>query len=284
MKDIIFKQQKGFTLIEIAIVLMIVTILLGYTVAMFPIQQELKHYRQAESEMKEILDNLVAFAQVNGRLPCPDTNGDINATTVVGVIDGLEDDDDLIDNVTSLAGTDGLIDDCKAYFGYLPRATIGISGDIDLQGRLLDPWGEPYLYAVSEANNDTDSDATTAAAIDVVSPNGIQEEGLSNNLQLDLYICTDSDTLGNDLTCADVSGNSVIENVAAVIISTGKDKNQVASNIQAENVDDLHDGGNDKVYIFSTRNDTTSTEYDDVVRWLSPNLLYSKMIEAERLP
>lgn len=284
MKGIIFKRQKGFTLIEIAIVLMIVTILLGYTVAMFPIQQELKQYRQAESDMNKILDNLIAFAQVNGRLPCPDTDGDINATTVNGVIDGLEDDDDLIDNSTSLAGADGIIDDCKAYFGYLPRATLGISGDLDSQGRLLDPWGEPYYYAVSEANNDTDSDATTAAAIDLISPNGIQEEGLSNNLQFDLNICTDSDTLGNDLTCSDVSGTSVIDGVTAVIISTGKDKNQVASNIQAENVDDLHDGGSDKVYIDSTRNDTTNAEYDDVVRWLSPNFLFSKMIEAERLP
>jgi len=33
--------QSGFTLVEIAIVLLIVTILLGYTVALFPRQQQL---------------------------------------------------------------------------------------------------------------------------------------------------------------------------------------------------------------------------------------------------
>ena len=37
--------NAGFTLVEIAIVLLIVTILLGYTVALFPRQQELKQYR-----------------------------------------------------------------------------------------------------------------------------------------------------------------------------------------------------------------------------------------------
>ena len=41
-------NQTGFTLIEIAIVLLIVTILLGYTVALFPRQQELKQYRAVE--------------------------------------------------------------------------------------------------------------------------------------------------------------------------------------------------------------------------------------------
>ena len=73
--------QQGFTLIEIAIVLLIVTILLGYTIAMFPIQQELKQYRKANAEMEEIIDSLIAFAQINGRLPCPDTDqsgGDVD--------------------------------------------------------------------------------------------------------------------------------------------------------------------------------------------------------------
>ncbi len=69
-------HQTGFTLIEIAIVLVIVTVLLGYTVAMFPIQQELKQYRSAEIEMNGIISHLVAFAQINGRLPCPDSDGD----------------------------------------------------------------------------------------------------------------------------------------------------------------------------------------------------------------
>ena len=49
-------RQRGFTLIEIAIVLLIVSILLGYTIAFFPIQQELKQYRQANAEMEEIID------------------------------------------------------------------------------------------------------------------------------------------------------------------------------------------------------------------------------------
>ena len=65
--------QQGFTLIEIAIVLLIVTILLGYTVALFPRQQELKQYRAVNAEMDRVIEAIVGFAQVNGRLPCPAT-------------------------------------------------------------------------------------------------------------------------------------------------------------------------------------------------------------------
>jgi prepilin-type N-terminal cleavage/methylation domain-containing protein len=37
-------SESGFTLVEIAIVLLVVAVLLGYTVALFPKQQELKKY------------------------------------------------------------------------------------------------------------------------------------------------------------------------------------------------------------------------------------------------
>jgi len=64
-------RQNGFTLVEIAIVLLIVSILLGYTVALFPRQQELKQYRDVDRKMDEVIAAIVGFAQVNGRLPCP---------------------------------------------------------------------------------------------------------------------------------------------------------------------------------------------------------------------
>jgi hypothetical protein len=57
-----------------------------------------------------------------------------------------------------------------------------------------------------------------------------------------------------------------------------------SSNIQDENQDDFDDGTNDLVYTFSTRSDVAGAEYDDGVRWISPNVLYSKMIEAGQLP
>ena len=88
-------SQSGFTLVEIAIVLLIVTILLGYTVALFPQQQQLKQYRAVNLEMDRVMETIIGFAQVNGRLPCPaqpdgagveDINGIVGCNTYAGFV------------------------------------------------------------------------------------------------------------------------------------------------------------------------------------------------------
>ena len=266
-------KQTGFTLIEIAIVLLIVSILLGYTVALFPIQQELKQYRAANQKMDEVIEALVGFAQVNGRLPCPDTSGG------GGTIDGQEDTADAFDNVTGLLPVDGIIDGCLAYSGFIPAGAIGINGDFDASRRLLDPWGQPYRYHVSNIN-------AALPAFDLVSPNGVREEGMSN-VAPDLIVCdTSLNATATNTTCSEVgvAGNIVVAGVAVVIVSTGKDVGLVASNIQVENTDDFHNGANDKVYALSTRSDVAGAQYDDVVKWTSTSMIFSKMIEAGQLP
>lgn len=286
------RVQPGFTLIEISIVLLIVAILLGYSVAMFPVQQDLKKYRKLDSDMDDIVDHLIGFAQVNGRLPCPDTNGNINGLGA-GTFDGQEDSDDVIDNVDTVGGTapaDLIIDSCKGFSGFLPAGTLGLTGNIDSVGRLLDPWGQPYRYHVSNIDFNSvgglggnDANIDTLAGADLVSPDGISEEGLSS-VNPNISICTDSNNAtATDVVC-DGSGTSIVINAAAVVISTGKDIGLVTSNIQDENRDDFNDGTNDLVYTFSTRSDVSGAEYDDGVRWISPNVLYSKMIEAGQLP
>jgi prepilin-type N-terminal cleavage/methylation domain-containing protein len=248
------KGDTGFTLVEIAIVLLIVTILLGYTVALLPVQQELRQYRAANDEMEKILDSLYAFAQVNRRLPCPDTGvatpGDEN----------------------SLGAPP---DDCVVFFGYLPAKTLGLNGKYNETGRLIDPWGGEYRYAISDFDGGDGN-------IDLVTANGIRDEGMINVVS-DLFICNSSPNTASDTACTSAL-ERVVGSIPAVIISMGKDNDIVAlsasSNIQTENIDDFHDGTNDKVYISTSRQD----DYDDIVKWISPNILFSKMIDAGLLP
>ena len=257
------RMERGFTIVEVAITVMIIAIILGYSVAMFPVQQELKQYRHAEAEMDALIEQLVAFAQVNGRLPCPDTAADNEApaNTIDGVEDQLNDPDD----------------GCEAYFGFLPGRTLGAVGKYNAAGTLIDPWGQGYGYAVS----DTDFGNGNP---DLVTANGIRDEGIQNVLP-DIFICDgNNNPPANDTDCTTVSGIEVLGTngeVAAVIVSLGKDYVIPAtSNIQAENLDDFNDGSNDKVYIFSGHRD----DYDDIVKWIPTNLLISRMIEAEQLP
>jgi hypothetical protein len=151
-----------------------------------------------------------------------------------------------------------------------------MSGKYNAAGMLVDPWGSGYGYAVSE------SDAGNGD-IDLVTANGIRDEGMAS-VEPDLFICDDSAATGDDADCGDAGSGEVVGAngaVAAVIISLGKDfEIPATSNIQAENLDDFNNGRLDKVYIFSPRRD----DYDDVVKWISTNLLFSKMIEADQLP
>ena len=272
------KYQSGFTLIEIAIVLLIVGILLGYTVALLPVQKELSRYRDVEKDMDRIVDALIGFAQVQGRLPCPDISGG-------AAYDGRENTDDVADNVTGalLPGGDGITDSCEGYFGFLPKVTLGLNGPANATNNLLDPWGQRYGYAISDINAGADS------LVDLVTTNGIRREGLNAMIANppDLNICDSSPGAGNNLTCP--AANTVIANVAVVIISLGKDYRidalgNASSAIQTENIDDFDDGTNDKVYVSSTRSEATGAEYDDVIRWISPSHLFANMIAAEQLP
>ena len=261
-------SQSGFTLVEIAIVLIIVTILLGYTVAMFPIQQELRQYRQANAEMEEIKDALIAFAQVNGRLPCPDTAEGSGAA-----VNGEE------ERTEEAFPT---LDTCNSIYAFLPAKTLGIQGDFDAISRLLDPWGEPYRYGVSDGSES--GDPADNPEDNFVDQNNIKAVGIGG-MEGDIFVCNNSTNAATYLTCTAAGTTKVMSKISAIIVSTGKDQGRVSSNIQNENMDNFNNAGqDDRVYVHTQRNDTSGGEYDDVVKWLPTNLLLSKMIEADQLP
>jgi prepilin-type N-terminal cleavage/methylation domain-containing protein len=267
---------QGFTLIEVAIVLIVLTILLGYTMAMVPAQQELKQYRQADVEMDKIIDALYAYAQTKGHLPCPAAD----ASNGLECRDNNATDGDC--DVSSPA-----VGSCDVWFGYVPGKALGLNGRYR-DNLLRDPWGQAYRYAV------TNVDDGGAAAEDFVMPDGMKQVGI-NALNPDLTICnadpTPSGVGPSDTACASADqtvfgassvacSDADVDCSPAIILSLGKDfrGNTVGSWVQRENLD------GDIVYIKTTRDDSSSTKYDDIVKWISPNILYSKMIAAEKLP
>jgi len=267
-------EQTGFTLVEVSIVLLIVTILLGYTIAMFPVQQELKQYRQAQEEIREIKQALIGFAQINGRLPCP------AAADSAGVED---------------AGGTG----CNAYTGFVPAITLGIRGDLNDDLLLMDPWGNPYRYAV--ASSDFDGDAID----DFVSPDEMKDIGLVDSnaddaidLDANLVVCrsasTDTDECSNgDYLIGDPDTTltpPVYLGAPAVILSMGKNWSSTPSGEELENAGStLVTGSSGTQYRLDTdtvfaRPNGQREDFDDLVDWVSSNLLFSKMIEAGQLP
>lgn len=148
-------QERGFTLIELAIVLVIVTILIGGLAVPLSAQIQARRVTETRHNMEAIHDALIGYAMshtfnhpggaIRHHLPCPDTNND-----------GLED--------TRNAG--GLCNDVR---GGLPWITLGVKGE--------DAWGNRYTYAVDPrySNNSegfSSTPAGTPADLDIF-PNAL---------------------------------------------------------------------------------------------------------------
>ncbi len=283
-------DQRGFTLVEIAIVLLIVTILLGYTVALFPRQQELKQYRAVNQQMDQIIAAIIGFAQINGRLPCPsapNTGGNEN-------------------------GGGGA--DCGNYGGFVPVNTLGITGRLNADSLLLDPWGNPYRYYV------TDNDFNGLGGSDFVRTGEMRLVGLVDS-DLDTYIdldgqyviCDQADATLDDLCdfppAVPVFGNAVgaggpYAGAPFVLVSHGKNWNEGAAagdelvnmgaTLTTALTTPMANGPAGQAYFLKDEEAGETTfvrritgfadNYDDVVKWVSPNILFSKMIEAGQLP
>ena len=279
---------KGFTLVEVSIVLLIVTILLGYTIAMFPVQQELKQYRQAQKEVKEIKEALIGFAQINGRLPCP----------ALPSSQGRE------------AGGGG--SNCTRYQGFVPATTLGISGRLNGDRLLVDPWGNPYRYAVTGSNSIFSNDFNGDGLDDFVASGNMKDVGLVDSdgdgfIDLDgnLIVCgstssNSDDCSGGDYLVGDPDSNSphlAYAGAPVVILSLGKNWSHTPTGEELENrgnkriVIDLGEtaGPSGKDYYIDTdtvfaKPNGQSEDFDDIVDWISSNLLFTKMIEAGQLP
>ncbi len=255
-------QPTGFTLIEMAIVLAIVALILGTGLTLLSVQQEQQRTSDTQAKLEEIREALIGFAIANGRLPCPASSA----------TNGMEDP-------VIVTGT------CNhPYDGFVPAKTLSISGT-DKSGYLPDSWGNPLHYAVTTSN----SSAFTTT-------NGMSIIGISN-LAPDLQICSTANGIsGTPPSCSSgPPGTSLTSTgVPAVIYSTGLNMKGMpgsAGGTGGTGTDEAHNpnpnsANNDRVFIshgLSSANESGG-EFDDQVIWLSPNILFNRMIQAGRLP
>ncbi|MDP1609813.1 MAG: prepilin-type N-terminal cleavage/methylation domain-containing protein [Sulfuritalea sp.] len=132
--------QRGFTLIELAIVLFIVALLLGGMLLPLSAQQDIRARQETDRVLSEARDALLGFVVVNSRLPCPDIENDADA----GGADGAE---------------DGSVAACEAQEGDFPYQTLGTSQS--------DGWNYRLRYRVSSTFSGTIA-LTSAGDITVI--------------------------------------------------------------------------------------------------------------------
>ena len=229
-------RQSGFTLIEIAIVLLIVGLMMGGLLAPLGSQLEQRRVSDTRRMMGEAREALFGFALRNGYLPCP----------AISSSNGLE---DRTDNA------------CNKRYGYLPWATLGVSR--------LDGWNRLMGYTVTPAF----ADSTTRFTLQT---------------QRDITIATRA--FNGQLVAA-----TGVNDIPAALISFGNngygatsDQNTVIADVGAGNLDEktnLQSSGT--ALIMRDQSDDPRSPggaFDDIVVWISPNILYNRMVAAQRLP
>jgi prepilin-type N-terminal cleavage/methylation domain-containing protein len=241
-------QPTGFTLIEMAIVLMIVGLLLGGLLVPLSTQMEQRNISDTQKSLSEIKEAFIGYALVNGRLPCPASSTSFGAESFA-------------------AGGSASNGNCSNFYnGFVPAATLGIT-PIDSQGFAIDAWNNRIHYAVTSSNTNafTMTNGMSTTTLPVLAP--------------DLLVCSTATGI-SATSCAANTALTSGSGVPVLIYSTGK--NGISGGTSADEAanPNQNSADNDRVFV---SHPPTST-FDDLVVWISPNILYNRMVAAGKLP
>lgn len=289
-------RTRGFTLIELAIVLVIITVLIGGLAMPLSAQIEARRIAETRKDMEAIQDALIGYAMSNTVNVSPpttctcvyDENNELNTPDIP--LNPSDDPDSTcpvslcpISYIASATMTltppvarhylpcpadknndDGIEDardsngQCPNRRGGLPWRTLGVKGQ--------DAWGNRYTYAVTmEFANDTSG-----------------------------FVSTPTPSKGDQSIFADAGCAlpTVAENVLAVVVSHGPN-GRGAQNVsggtplaasrvpfdERQNLDIFRDSlpcKNETKFVSRTPTET----FDDLLIWVSPNELFSRVCPA----
>jgi len=267
---------NGFTLVEMAIVLVLMGLILGTGLTILSAQQEQRRVEETKARLEEAREALIGFAIANGRLPCPASsasNGKESFCTR---------------NLAAACGAAIIPPDVipahgrctNPYDGFLPAATLGLN-PTDAQGYILDAWGTPQNRVRYAVYGNHISGGTGTTNYSTFTANGEMAATNMTNIALASPLISVCDK-GSGITVSDCgTATSLSSKAVAVIYSLGG--NAMAGGTSANEAANLN---SDTVFV--SRALTSSTEtggvFDDQVTWLSPYILFNRMVQAGRLP
>lgn len=132
------RRARGFTLVEIAIVLVIVGLMVGGLLTPLTVQLEQRRVAETRRALEEAREALIGYALRFGYLPCP----------AVSASNGLEDREEGQNRCRG-----------EKRQGFLPWAALGLPK--------LDSWGHLYRYSVTPAFSDSQARFNLATPRDI---------------------------------------------------------------------------------------------------------------------
>ena len=272
IKETAARKGRGFTLVELAVVIAIVALLLGALLVPLATQHQARNIRETQESLADIKEALLGYAVTQGRLPCPDTDRD-----------GLEDPCGGILNIRDVVE------------GFLPWQDLGTPA--------TDPWGRIFRYAVTR-------EFTEAAQPGV--PAGPNQLDLADVANAYISILTRGDDASTPLPAVEgKTPIQLAANVPAVVLSVGSNGSggslMGAGNLPVSTgTDELTNTSAltskwilapPVSQIFVQRSHSRSSgacsdtaegqpfcEFDDLLIWISAPVLLNRMVQAGQLP
>lgn len=271
-------SHRGFTLIEVAISMVILGLVLTGLVVSLSQQLQQRHLLDTRTALQQAGDALTAFVTANGRLPCPATAGS----------NGLE--------ATTAPGT------CTAAAGYLPAVTLGLT-NLDVYGLLDDGWADGSIrddtgalnyprairYSVARLLGTAQANALTTASLGTATRANVGAAlALAPTGNHGLFVCRSSAGLAAAGNRCGTAANSLALNAVAVLWSQGPTGNNTLGNSADENQNATQLTAPAIAGAFVMRDPAgaaaASGRFDDVVAWLSWGSVADKLMIAWQVP
>lgn len=255
------RSTRGFTLIELAVALFLVSLLFGSIFIPLQTQVENRKIEHTEELLDKARDALLGYAAANGHFPCPADNAG----------GGREP-----------AGSDHSTGECPSYHGFLPAAALGLPAS-DAQGYAVDGWGitaNRIRYAVAgySVGPPTNTRAFTRM-------NGMRTAGIASlaDSALSLFhICDSGRGVSAGANCG--TALTLTSTTPVVIWSAGGNAATGGSSVHELQNPNPNGGSSDRIFVMRTRSDVAGNEFDDIVRWIPMPILISRMLAAGHVP
>lgn len=133
------KKQRGFSLVELAVVLMVIGLLMGASASLVQPYVNTYRYNSTKAKMDKIADAFAVYAQANYDLPCPadpvPTGGEPFGTPRGSGTNGL--------NMAVTCTTSTAYYDHNARLGMVPFKILGLT-----ESQVKDAWGNYISYTL----------------------------------------------------------------------------------------------------------------------------------------
>jgi len=260
----IISKQPGFSLIELAIVLFIISLILGGLLPPLATQIEQREREKTQDQLDEIKEVIYGYVLQNRYFPCPDCRDNTGNCAAATANDGIED---------TISGV-GTSLDCATEAGNLPWSSLGV--------RENDAWAQRFTYRVyiefADRNGGSDSDGAPASP---VAPGTTGSTGCSPTTSgVSFALCS-----GGNITILDSDGGAnVATNVPAIVVSHGGNWDEDPSDDEDENYDDGRAGDVAGTFVYRDFSSEAGNGFDDLMTWISPHVLRTRMLDAGILP